>query len=201
MKSFRANTATEGTRLFLIFLFAYTSVNKLLNLPVFMQTMMAAHIPEGMAKIIAVCIPISEAILVVLLMLNQTKRLGLYISLLMLLFFTAYIIYMKLWLPKLPCSCGGIIQKLTWNQHLLLNVFIIVLLYYVIRADKKDTQNLYCNKQVTSCNPAKKSKRHLILNYDYEKTIQFFKRKRSNFSSSVRLSYECETGKSCYISN
>lgn len=151
MKSFRANTLTEVTRLMLTFLFAYTSINKLLNLNVFKQTMMTAHIPEVIAEIIAMVIPISEAILVVLLILNQTKRLALIISLFLLLVFTVYIIYMKLWLPKLPCSCGGIIQKLTWNQHLLLNIIIIALLYYVILTDnKKFRQNLYCNKQVTS---------------------------------------------------
>ncbi|MES2374865.1 MAG: MauE/DoxX family redox-associated membrane protein [Bacteroidota bacterium] len=151
MKPSYSNTVTQVTRLILIFLFAYTAVNKLLNLDVFRQSMMVAHIPEGLAEIISVIVPVSEIILVLLLTINQTKRLGLYGSLIIFLVFTGYIIYMKLWLSKLPCSCGGVIQKLTWNQHLFLNILLTVLIYYVIMVDKKNgEQNLYYNKQVTS---------------------------------------------------
>jgi putative oxidoreductase len=151
MKQNHLNTVTDVIRLILIFLFAYTAANKLLNLAIFRQTMMVAHIPESLAEIISVIVPVLEIILILLLSINQTKRSGLYGSLIILLFFTGYIIYMKLWLPKLPCSCGGIIQKLTWNQHLLLNITLTVLTYYAVMTDKKrGKQNLYYNKQVTS---------------------------------------------------
>jgi hypothetical protein len=151
MKPNYSNTVAQGIRLILIFLFAYTAVSKLLNLEVFKQTMMVAHIPTGLAGVVSVFVPVSELVLVLLLSANQTKRSGLYGSLIIMLVFTLYIIYMKTWLPKLPCSCGGIIQKLTWNQHLLLNLVLTVLTGYAIVSDKKSgKQDFYYNKQVTS---------------------------------------------------
>jgi len=144
MKLNHENTVSQLTRLFLIFLFVYTSVNKLLNLNVFKQSMMTAHIPESLAAIISVIVPFSELLLALLLIINRTKNKGLYGSLSIMLTFTGYIIYMKLFLPKLPCSCGGIFQKLTWNQHLLLNIIFIFLIYYVVRIDKRRTkENLF----------------------------------------------------------
>ncbi len=151
MKLKHEYTVSQLTRLFLIFLFVYTSVNKLLSLNIFKQSMMTAHIPEGLASIISVTVPVSELLLALLLLINHTKNIGLYGSLSIMLVFTGYIIYMKLFLPKIPCSCGGIIQKLTWNQHLLLNIIFIFLIYYVVRIDKsRAKQNHYFNKQVTS---------------------------------------------------
>ena len=151
MKLNHEYTVSQLTRLFLIFLFVYTSVNKLLSLNIFKQSMMTAHIPEGLASIISVTVPVSELLLALLLLINHTKNIGLYGSLSIMLVFTGYIIYMKLFLPKIPCSCGGIIQKLTWNQHLLLNIIFIFLIYYVVRIEKRRAkQNHYFNKQVTS---------------------------------------------------
>jgi len=34
---------------------------------------------------------------------------------------------MKAFVEKLPCSCGGVIAKLSWNQHLLLNLGFVLL--------------------------------------------------------------------------
>ena len=50
--------------------------------------------------------------------------------------FTLYIGYMVAFVPKLPCSCGGIIQKMSWNQHLIFNVGFILLGVYAIWLDR-----------------------------------------------------------------
>jgi hypothetical protein len=41
--------------------------------------------------------------------------------------FTLYIGYMVSFAEKLPCSCGGVISKMTWNQHLVFNIFFTLL--------------------------------------------------------------------------
>ena len=48
-------------------------------------------------------------------------------SLILVTAFTSYIICMKAFVEKLPCSCGGVIAKLSWNQHLLLNLGFVLL--------------------------------------------------------------------------
>jgi hypothetical protein len=58
----------------------------------------------------------------------QTVRLrGLYASLIMLSIFTSYIVGMLLTVEHLPCSCGGVIEQLTWQQHLVFNSCFITL--------------------------------------------------------------------------
>jgi hypothetical protein len=47
----------------------------------------------------------------------------------------------------LPCSCGGVIQQMTWQQHILFNVVFIILSRIGIIASKKNTnQKLEINK-------------------------------------------------------
>jgi hypothetical protein len=38
---------------------------------------------------------------------------------------------------NLPCSCGGIISKLSWKQHIIFNLFFIVLSVIGIRFQKR----------------------------------------------------------------
>ena len=151
MKSNKENIILETTRLILIILFSYSSIIKLFNVTKFMRTLLVSHFPEEIANIIAFAVVFSEIIIVLLLIINYTKLIGLYSSLISFLIFTCYIIYMKIWLPKLPCSCGGLIQKLTWNQHLIMNVVFSVLIYFVLKMNKRAaTPNIYSNNQVTS---------------------------------------------------
>jgi hypothetical protein len=36
--------------------------------------------------------------------------------------FTTYIIAITQFSDYIPCSCGGILQKMNWNQHLVFNI-------------------------------------------------------------------------------
>jgi hypothetical protein len=53
--------------------------------------------------------------------------LGLLASFGLMTVFTIYIAYMLLTSSHLPCSCGGVISKLSWKEHLWLNVLLSVL--------------------------------------------------------------------------
>jgi hypothetical protein len=51
---------------------------------------------------------------------------GLYASLVLMLAFTIYTAAVLLHAFKyVPCSCGGVIRKLTWPQHLVFNLFFV----------------------------------------------------------------------------
>jgi hypothetical protein len=41
---------------------------------------------------------------------------------------------------NLPCSCGGIISKLSWKQHILFNLFFIMLSITGIKVQRKMNQ-------------------------------------------------------------
>ncbi|WP_442892031.1 hypothetical protein [Chryseobacterium sp. VD8] len=38
----------------------------------------------------------------------------------------------------MPCSCGGVIKNLTWPQHLIFNLFFVVITSLAIRVNKKN---------------------------------------------------------------
>jgi hypothetical protein len=41
--------------------------------------------------------------------------------------FSAYIIAITQFSDYIPCSCGGILQKMSWNQHLVFNFLFVSL--------------------------------------------------------------------------
>lgn len=40
--------------------------------------------------------------------------------------FTAYIISILNFASYVPCSCGGVLEKLSWSEHLIFNAVFIV---------------------------------------------------------------------------
>jgi hypothetical protein len=52
---------------------------------------------------------------------------GLYASFFLMSLFTAYLMIMLNVSYYVPCSCGGVLEKLSWNQHIVFNVFFIVI--------------------------------------------------------------------------
>ncbi|MEZ7926105.1 MAG: hypothetical protein QMB68_00660 [Cloacibacterium sp.] len=70
---------------------------------------------------------ISEFIIAELLCYRITQNAGLLASFILMLFFTGYIAHMLLTSENLPCSCGGILEKMSWTQHLYFNIGCAVL--------------------------------------------------------------------------
>jgi len=59
---------------------------------------------------------------------KRTRVAGLVFSFWMLLVFTVYIaVAMSKWFGKVPCSCGGILSKMSWGTHLSFNILFLLL--------------------------------------------------------------------------
>jgi cytochrome bd-type quinol oxidase subunit 2 len=112
----------------LIFLFTYTGVSKLIDHEVFEAAILRSPIIRLQATIISWLIPMIELLLAVMLLLQQYRKTGLLLSLFLIVIFTAYIGYMILFIPNLPCSCGGVLKELSWSNHLLFNSFFILII-------------------------------------------------------------------------
>jgi hypothetical protein len=56
--------------------------------------------------------------------------------------FTVYVGYNAFFLThkERPCTCGGIIEKMSWNQHVVFNMAFTVLALFALRFDKKKTK-------------------------------------------------------------
>jgi uncharacterized membrane protein len=109
-----------------VFLYLYTAIDKFVNLEHFYQVMTKSPMLRPFAAVLSGLIPTVEAALAVLLIIPRTRRIGLWGATRLIFIFAAYIFYMLITSSDLPCTCGGIIQELTWAQHLVLNLGLMV---------------------------------------------------------------------------
>ena len=121
----------------LILLWSYAVFVKLADLTLFQRQMHQQPFRGGVTLMLIFAVPILEAAAAILLVLNK-RKLGLWISLLLLLAFTGYVILVLAdFFPNTPCSCGGLISKMTWKTHLWFNVFFIVFNVYCLFFEHK----------------------------------------------------------------
>lgn len=99
---------------------------------------------SSMSGAISILLPGFELLLAVLLIFRKTRLLGLYGSFFMMALFTGYVFIMLRYSYDLPCSCGGILEQLTWENHLVFNALFTLLTVFgiflqnKILADKRD---------------------------------------------------------------
>lgn len=123
----------------LIFLWTYAAASKLINYGQSRGQMMNQVFPVFISKFLVWSVPVTELLLVALLISRRWRVPGLLFSCLLLVLFTLYILLvMSNAFGRIPCSCGGIISKLSWGQHLIFNlVFLILALAGFIMSIKK----------------------------------------------------------------
>lgn len=108
-----------------ILLFTYTALSKLAGYARFRFVLSMAPLMHHYAGWIAAIIPVAELAIAALIFIPATAKKGMMAGVSLLVVFTGYLVYMVLTEPNLPCSCGGVIQQLSWQQHIAFNIFFI----------------------------------------------------------------------------
>lgn len=124
----------------LILVYIYTAISKLIDFRSFSVQLSQNPIFKDNFQFYAFAGPILELMIAFALVFKKSRGIGLMVSTLLMAFFTWYVIYLMKTLPELPCSCGGIVGWLSWNQHLALNISLTIfsaLGYIMWRARKK----------------------------------------------------------------
>jgi hypothetical protein len=124
-----------------IFLFAYTALSKLMSMEIFKIVLSKSEILQPVADFISWGIPVSELVICLLLFFNSSRKFGLLLSTVLMGLFTIYIALMLLFVPDLPCSCGGVIQQMSWPQHFVFNITFFILGFLGWRMSGKMTQD------------------------------------------------------------
>lgn len=116
--------------LLFILLFAYAGSTKLLEGKMFYNNIRNSPIfgGETIAAIVAIVIPVSEIMTSFLIAWRRTRLIGLYGALVLMLLFTGYIVTILFFTTTVPCSCGGIISLLSWKQHLVFNLVLLLII-------------------------------------------------------------------------
>ena len=135
---FKRQVLLECISALLILLFLYASVSKFLDFKTFFKEMNNQPLPNSWTPFLVWFIPCSEIFLSLALIFERTRLLGLYGSLVLMGLFTIYaILILSHVFPYVPCSCGGVIKRLTWRQHLVLNLFFVTLSVIGVIAQRK----------------------------------------------------------------
>lgn len=114
-----------------VILFLYAAFSKVLDYADFRLQISRSPLAKGFSswqewsEYIAVLIPVLEIVLAIALTIPRYRFKAMIASLALMMMFTIYIVLILTVAPFIPCLCGGIIQKMSWSQHLVFNVFFI----------------------------------------------------------------------------
>lgn len=142
----KKSTIVDIVSSFLILLFTYAALSKLINHEIFQAQFIEFPVLNILPTLFSWLIPIIEIVVILLLFIPKFKIYGLYAALFLLIGFTIFLILMISFDKNLPCSCGGVISKLSWKQHIVFNLFFIILSIIGIKLQRKmNHQQLHLN--------------------------------------------------------
>jgi len=129
----------EITSALFILLFVYAAVSKLVDYQKFQVQLGQSPMLTFYANSIAWVIPALEIIISLLLITPKWQLTGLYASFSLMAMFSAYIVAIINFSEYIPCSCGGVLQNMSWNEHLVFNtVFLLLALCGILLHSKSN---------------------------------------------------------------
>lgn len=125
----------------LIVLFVYAALSKALDLETFKDHLERSYFKTGERDAIALLLPAGEVFVAVLLSIEKFKMTGLYLAFLLMLLFTLYVGGMITFRTSLPCACGGVLENMSWKEHLLFNIVFLFLSFIGIQFKRQAQTN------------------------------------------------------------
>lgn len=109
-------------------LFLYAASSKLLEFDSFRVQLGQSPLLSVYSGMIAPGIITIEIVIATLLFWKPARHVGLYASYTLMVMFSVYIYLILHYSDFVPCSCGGILEKMSWDTHLYFNVGCCILL-------------------------------------------------------------------------
>lgn len=110
-----------------VLLFLYAAFTKLLDYQKFTVQVGQSPLLTGFGDTIPWLVISVEILVAGMLMIPRTRLVALFASFSLMTMFTAYIVAILNFSPYVPCSCGGVLEKLGWTEHLIFNGVFVVL--------------------------------------------------------------------------
>lgn len=121
------NYIIETICLLYILLFVYASVSKLLDFQHFRIELGQSPLLSAFASWISIFVPAVELVICLLLIIPRFKLVGLFSGYGLMVMFTIYIYIILNYTSFVPCSCGGVLEKLDWKSHMIFNIVFVCL--------------------------------------------------------------------------
>lgn len=111
----------------LIILFIYSSLSKLSAYDRFAIQLSKSPFITSFYQFAAWSLPAAEIAIACMLATKRARLWGLYAAFFLMSLFTAYLIIMLNFSYYIPCSCGGVLENLSWQQHIVFNAIFMVM--------------------------------------------------------------------------
>ena len=121
------NSIIETISIMYVLLFIYAAVSKLLDFENFQVQLGQSPLLSAFASWVSWGVPIIEILIALTLLIPRYRLVGLFAAFSLMVMFTTYIIIILNFSSFVPCSCGGILEKLGWTEHLVFNSLFILL--------------------------------------------------------------------------
>lgn len=108
-------------------LFTYAAISKILDFQNFKVQIGQSPLLSAFAGSISWLVPLVELVIVIMFLFTRFRLMALFASFSLMVMFTAYIFIILNYSSFVPCSCGGILEKLEWKEHLVFNIAFIIL--------------------------------------------------------------------------
>jgi uncharacterized membrane protein YphA (DoxX/SURF4 family) len=117
----------EAISALFILLFVYAALSKIQDFEKFKVELGKSPILNAFATYVAVAVPAVEVLIALFLVMRRFQYLALYAAFSLMVMFSAYIVMILNFSSYIPCSCGGILENMTWTEHLLFNIGFVIL--------------------------------------------------------------------------
>lgn len=117
----------EIISILLMVLFVYAAISKLLEFQNFQAQLGQSPLISAFTGVVSYAVIIVELLIAVLLAIPKSRYFALIASFGLMLMFTVYIVVILSYSSFVPCSCGGILDDLDWNEHLVFNIAFTLL--------------------------------------------------------------------------
>lgn len=121
----RRELLTEVIIVLCILLFTYAAVSKLADVQKFTVQLGKSPMLHPIAGLVAWGVPVTELAIAALMIIPRTRLAGLYGFYFVMIAFSVYIVVIKNFSESIPCSCGGVLEKLGWTEHLVFNIAFV----------------------------------------------------------------------------
>ncbi len=115
--------------LLFILLFVYAAVSKFLVFDEFKVQIGQSPVLTAYTDWVVWIVPAIEILISLMLVISQFRLPALYAAFTLMVMFTSYIFIILNFSDFVPCSCGGVLEKLSWTEHLIFNIIFVVLAF------------------------------------------------------------------------
>jgi putative oxidoreductase len=132
----------------LALLFFYTALSKIIDFKRFVWEIGNQPFEHWLRPILIYGLPTIELIVVYLLLNLKTRQQGFYLSSVLMFIFTIYVAMVTVnYYNRVPCSCAGVFHAMSWQQHLIFNIFftIVAIIGIVLNSSKSKNSKNHLN--------------------------------------------------------